>query len=442
MLKNIGGLQLLLGAAILISALFSACEKDPLPGTGIQNDSEQFELLEIDTFTIQARSIREDSLRSDNSNFGLFGSFNDPVFGTTQASFVSKFDLPEGSLDLSIVGNLRIDSAFLILNLVDYYGSDDPLNIEVYEMKELIEDSLVYYTNAEFETSGAPVGGISNHFPDFGNSLFVDGVEELPGIKIPLDSSFAAKILSFNEASYADNFSFQCDFNGLLVKNNNPFQAPEEGAVIRISPTSEFSRIELYFTDEFYAEDSLNEHFNLEFPIGAENQVINLIDHDYTRTEVEPKLDDFAAGEDALYLQSGAGVKCEINIPYLASLSELKPTVHKASLVFPVVNESSLYEIHSRLFLSTRDSAQQAQFLPVHLQEDFGGQYNASTLSYEFNVSKYVQGIIDGEFDSQEWILSDEVGYVSFSHNTVRTLLEGTEGAEKIQLKLTLSIPE
>ncbi|MDA9820788.1 hypothetical protein N9C06_07715, partial [Salibacteraceae bacterium] len=62
--------------------------------------------------------------------------------------------------------------------------------------------------------------------------------------------------------------------------------------------------------------------------------------------------------------------------------------------------------------------------------------------AYEFNVTKYVQGIIDGDYENKEWVLTDEAGYVTFSHNTFRTILEGSEGENRIKLNLTLSIPE
>jgi len=443
MFQKISGLQLLSGAAILFSSLFISCEKDSLVGTGIQNDAQKYEVLELDSFSIAAQTIREDSIRTDNSNYALLGTTYDQTFGTTSASFSTKFELPQGSLDLSVVKNLRIDSAFLFLTYFDYYGNlDDGQDLRVYELTEGIIDSLNYYSNQVIPTEFNQVGqNISSEGFKPTESRFVDGEEELPSLKIPLNSEFVKRLLSMDESAYADNGAFGEAFKGLQVRNENP--SSNTGAIFRFLPFSEFSRMKIYFTDEFYAVDSLNQHYNIEFPIGPSQDVVNTITHDeYSNSSVLSKLGSEEAGKDRVYVQSGGGLKVEINIPYLESLSSLKPTIHKASLVFPVVNETVDFPIHSRLFLSLQDSAQQAQFIPIYAAEPFGGSYNSSIQAYEFNVSKYVQGIIDGDYENKEWVLTDEAGYVTFSHNTFRTILEGSEGESRIKLNLTLSIPE
>lgn len=443
MFQKISGLQLLSGAAFLFSILFTSCEKDSIVGTGIQNDAQKYEILELDSFSIRAKTIREDSIRTDNSNYALLGATYDPTFGTTAASFSTKFVLPQGSLDLSVVKNLRIDSAFLFLAYFDYYGNlDDAQDLRVYELTEGIEDSLNYYSNQIIPTDPNEVGQniISDGFQP-NESRFVDGEEELPSLKIPLNSEFAQRLLSLDAGSYKDNEAFGEAFKGLQVRNQ--LTGTNTGAIFRFLPFSEFSRMKIYFTDEFYAVDSLNQHYNIEFPIGTNQDVVNTITHDdYANSSVLSSLNSEEAGRDRVYVQSGGGLKVEINIPYLGSLSSQRPTIHKASLVFPVVNETVDFPIHSRLFLSLQDSAQQAQFIPIYAAEPFGGSYNSSIQAYEFNVSKYVQGIIDGEYENKEWVLTDEAGYVTFSHNTFRTILEGSEGDNRIKLNLTLSIPE
>ncbi len=443
MLTKFIGLQPLTGAAILFSALFISCEKDSLVGTGIQNDAQKYDVFELDSFSIVAKSVREDSIRTDNSNYAILGATYDPVFGASLASFSTKFQLPEGSLDLGVVKNLRIDSAFLFLAYFDSYGNvEDLQDIRVYELEEALADSLNYYSNQIIQTSFDAVGqNVPSEGFDLTEFRMVDGEEELPSLKVRLDSDFAKRLLSMDASAYLDNEAFGTAFKGLQLRNNSV--STNTGAIFRFLPFSEFSRMKIYFTDEFYAVDSLNQHYNIEFPIGENQDIVNTFGHNnYMNSEVLSAFDSEEAGKDRLYVQSGGGIKVEINIPYLASLSELEPTVHKASLVFPVVNETVDFPIHSRLFLTTQDSANQAQFIPIYASESFNGSYNSDIQAFEFNVSRYVQGIIDGEYENKEWILSDEAGYISFSHNPFRTIIEGTEGENRIKLNLTLSIPE
>src|ERR1035437_4010104 len=73
-----------------ISILQTSCNKSSEVGLNVQPSTDLLYVNYIDTTALVTRTVREDSLRTDQyqilAGYGLLGKYVDPVFGTTTSS--------------------------------------------------------------------------------------------------------------------------------------------------------------------------------------------------------------------------------------------------------------------------------------------------------------------------------------------------------------------
>jgi hypothetical protein len=95
-----------------------------------------------------------------------------------------------------------------------------------------------------------------------------------------------------------------------------------------------------------------------------------------------------------------AGVQTVIKFPNLKeSLANKQIAINKAELIIPAVNGSYLIEgFTSKLTMASKNAVGEFQFLPDYFEGDshFGGNYDNTNNSYEFNITRYVQGLLNG----------------------------------------------
>src|SRR5688500_17524443 len=83
---NILWIGVLAGFMALVS-----CETSNDPNNGIIGVNDSLQLIFSDTTTLVAFIEKDDTLRTDNTDRGLLGTYWDPVFGRTTSSFYSSF---------------------------------------------------------------------------------------------------------------------------------------------------------------------------------------------------------------------------------------------------------------------------------------------------------------------------------------------------------------
>jgi len=124
----------------ILFALISlfACQKDPSDiGLSLQNENEIINGNIIDTVSLKAFTIKEDSLSSDERTYSLLGSFLDPIFGYSEASFITQMRLP--SSNASFGTNPVADSMVIYLDYRSYYGDTTiSQTFDVYEIEKSI----------------------------------------------------------------------------------------------------------------------------------------------------------------------------------------------------------------------------------------------------------------------------------------------------------------
>ncbi len=368
----------------LLVGLFFSCQKDPTTlGLDLQPDSDKINGISLDTSTVKAYFIKEDSLSTDERTYALLGSYNDPVFGYSNAAFMTQIRLSTSNVSF---GTLPVaDSIVLYLNYRSYYGDTNTTQtISVYEMdKDLFIDSS-YYSKLN------PSQYILNN-----TLLATKSYNPKPSgepLAIKLDSSLANKFLTATSTNLSTNVEFLKYFKGLYVKADS---TSSTGAIIYYDLLSISSKVTLYYSNQ--SGDSLK----FDFPINSSCARVNLFRHNYsTVPSLNTSIGDSLSSDTLLYLQGMSGLMAKIKIPYLSTLKDSATiAIVKAELIIPVEDfyDVTMYKTPAKLLLVSYNSSGTYDFLLDYFlgSSYFGGTYNESDKTYRFNISRYAQQLVD-----------------------------------------------
>lgn len=381
---------------LLIVSITSCHDEASELGLDIQPDKNKLGVVFTDTTTIISYSEIIDSVRSTKTSLSPLGSFLDPVFGTTTASFNTQFRLSKSAY--SFGENPTVDSLVLWLKPALTYGdSNAEIKIRVYELTEKIYIDSNYYSTTEIEHS--PVLLSVNAFvPNFNDSVTVG--EELlpPHNRIHLSNitnSFAQKLLSATDEEMSSADAFQNFFYGLRIEG---IPTSSGGQLASIDLLDDYSKMTIYYKNE--EEDSLK----YDYIINSNCARFNTFTHDYNTGHYYFKQQvvdgDTTLGRVISYVQPLSGVKTKVFFPYIKELFKDGPVViNEAKLIIPGVLESYEYGAPTSLVLAKATEDGSLVTLEDQLEgtEYYGGYYQSSTNGYFFRITNYLQNYLVSE---------------------------------------------
>ena len=197
-------LKNLIGAILLFSVIVWGCQKGDqslgvnlLPGVKILDTR-----YHQDKSSITTSILTDTKIRVDGSLNNLLGSFNDPVFGRTDASFAAQFRIP-GNPVFKVTAQL--DSIILRMYYQKHYG--DTLNtqtVNVYELNNSLNYNSIYLSSFNIKNlaSTEPIG-TGNFIPRFSADTTI-----LQVISVPLKNSFGNYLLGLDSLKMTSNESF------------------------------------------------------------------------------------------------------------------------------------------------------------------------------------------------------------------------------------------
>lgn len=311
---------------------------------GVQPAGDKLNVVYIDTCTLVAYTVKDDSIRTDNTVYNLLGSNNDPVFGKNTASFYSQVLL---STNNPIFGTALAPPIFdsLVLSLTYagvsciYGDTNSPMTVKVYQLAQPISNDSAYFSNRDFLTTGSPLA-VKTFVPHPRDSVIIGTDTMAPQLRIPLSKSL---LNSFSSASattiFANNTNFLQFFNGIYVT-----AAPASGAgsIISFDLLNPNSEITLYYHNS-------TDTSSFSFVMGNGNaERINHFNHtkyyyasSYLRSELTR--DSIKNGNKVLYMQSMAGLRVRIEYPYIKNLAKNgRIAINKAQLVIPVDDSTDI----------------------------------------------------------------------------------------------------
>ena len=431
--------------SLLIVFIVASCKKDPYElGLDLLPPNDTLYVDLFDTVTVQAFSVIEDSVRSDEMSSLVLGSILDPVFGKTTASFYSQFFLSSEQIDFGI--NPQLDSLVLILYYETSYGDTNTLQqVRVFEMSnDLILDSS-YYSNQSVGTYGLELANMT-YMPRPHDSVIIWGKPVAPHLRINLSNQtnyLGNKILFAPDNILSSNVEFIRFMKGLFVEAT---PVSSRGALVNYESTYGLSKLVLYFHNEDKG-DSL--HFDM--PIYSIAARFNTFDH-HGYLDASPELkqqvlyNDTALGKNRLYLQTMGGVKIKIRLPYIRSLNDLGPiAINSAVLTFRSPDSDTTWQPPPQLAMYKVDTAGKLGVIIDELDgiDYFGGTYNKEDRAYWFRLTRHIQRLLISDTLENYDLYVYASSPLSRAPFTNRVILNGTDpffspsAGDNLKLKIT-----
>ncbi len=407
-IRIISGSQFLI--FFFIYAVFISCNKNEEIGSQIQPTENLLGVTFQNSIPISAHSVKEDSVRTDETILNMIGSYKDSIFGFTSAGMYTQFRLTTSAVSFGT--NPVCDS--IVLSLAyngGFYGdTSSPMTLNIYEIAESFNIENSYYSNARL---GVYKTDLANYTfkPDLKDSVKVDSTKYAPHLRVKLNKSIGDKIIAAS-GSYelTDNTTFLNFFKGLYISTK---KVSSKGSIIYINPTSSISKLRIYYHND---ADTLS--YNLV--INENCARFNTFDHDnytYAVDTLKKQIlkGDTVLGDNKLYLQAMAGTKIRLKFPnavnpvFYENTPINKIAINKAELVINV-DQSTINSLAppSILSLAVVNNDDTYSFLPdvVYGESYFGGTYSSTTHQYRFNISKYFQNaLLNGSFDDNGLVI-------------------------------------
>ncbi|MFM7217353.1 MAG: DUF4270 domain-containing protein [Bacteroidota bacterium] len=373
---------------LLIVVLFLGfgCKDPDELGLEVLPESDQLGMVKTDTFTVLARTVKEDSLRSDELSTQLVGSYVDPEFGLSEAEAYAQV-LLQGTPNFSSLA--VTDSLVLRLFYKGYYG--DTNSQQVLSVNRLTEDLSIdstYFSNRSFATETTPLGSITFQ-PRPNTKVVVDSDTVAPQIRISLSQVLADSIVSLNGSdTLATNEAWTSFFKGIKLSTNTA-SGISNGCISYFDLFG--SRMTLYYRDTINIQKTYTWALT-----GAKT---NLFRHDYTGSTLDAQLRDSSYTDSLVAVQAMAGVKTRIDIPHLSHLKDSgNVVVNRAELKITLkAGSSTTYPAPSSMIIVALDSAGTSYFPADYFESSsfFGGSVSGQT--YTFNLTRQINRILSGQ---------------------------------------------
>jgi hypothetical protein len=421
-------------ALLLAGAMtFAACSEPDSLGIEVQPQGDQPGVYFTDTVTIIASTVREDTLRSDEaiSAFNLAGSYTDPVFGMSAASFYTQFRLPNNNTNFTFGTSPTLDSVVLTLAYADFYGDTlSPLFMEVLQLDSDLYYDTTYYTNDVIATSTSLfAANIEVHPKD---SVEISGIQRSPHLRLRLPDQWGTDFINSGNINFLNNTTFTNYFKGLHVRTN-VVNGSGQGLIVSFNLQGSMSKLTFY-----YKNTTSTTTIAANFEVNAECPRFNHFEHDYTVATFGNTFP--IAGNDKLYIQSMAGLKVRFQFPFIKNFNSKGPvSINKAELVIPVEDNGKPFTNHQALLTFGVDEKGAEAIIPDLLESSsyYGGTFSTIDNTYKFNIARYVQRLISGKIQTDYGLSLVSSGG---SVNAFRSIVPGTTASgNRFKLKLTYS---
>ncbi len=409
---------------LVIFILLSCKKRESNVGSGVLDTNELLGSAQIDTFQLTTFSIEEDSVISDNPAFALLGSYNDPVFGTVNASFYTQLRLSGLNPNFGDPSTISIDSVVLGLEYAGYYGEFSPQTVEVYQMTESIDIDSTYYSFTTKSTSSVdlvePGYGTFKPNPEGITVIGKDTVDTQ--LRIKLKNSLGLKLITdaSTGADFSSNENFLNYFKGLHVKVNNGPQASGKGGVFYFNINDPLSKLTIYYTQS-------GNQKTFDFLINSECADFNHVKVNNSDKPVEKVVNDTISGQKEYYSQAFK-TRAVVRIPGMKKIPS-NAIIHKAQLILPTQYQTGAkYLPPDQLSVAIKTEGKLSGI-------GVFGLYDYALKHYTIDVRTYLQALVSKQVETDELILSPRL----FITSADRVIFNGPTTINKKKPKLIVT---
>lgn len=421
-------LKNLLIALCFLIVVSSCKKKDSSVGIGTLDETEILNGITVDTFDLITYTVEEDSLITDNGPNGLLGSYNDPKFGTFNASVYTQLRIGTVNPNFGNISSIIMDSVVLALEYAGYYGDQSTQTFEVYELNEDLYIDSTYYsftTKSIKPTNLVPFGkGVITPKPTEPTIVGGDTVEAQ--LRIHLDTNFAKALIAeaaSGSTTFANNENFVNFFKGIHIKTNNGFQAPGVGAALYVKLNDPSSKITMYFR-----QDGIFKTFDLL--LNASCADFTHVDINSTGTSVENVVLNNSLGKNEFYAQA-LKHRAVVKIPGLNNLPQ-KTIIHKAELSLPIQYQTG-YRYKPGVGVSVATKVKSTDNFYTSLSTL--GEYSDVKKLFFVDIRSYAQSIVAGDLENTGLVISPRF----FINSAERIVFNGLNTTNKVKPKLILT---
>ena len=395
---------------------------------------------------IKAYTVTDGNQRTDEPEFNLLGTFNDPLLGKTTADFALQFRIasfPDHSKAA------QPDSLVLSFVYKEIYGDKvTPQKFKVYELASDLSLDDKYYQDVNLKSLAKPeVLAEKIYLPKFkldsltntyGSTKKDPKDTVIQTIAIKLNASLLTKLWAADSLTMSSNDRFTKFFKGLYLEVGDLNQG---GTLMKVYTTALGSELVMHYHNS--AEDSLTYRYGIN-----ENAArVSHFTHDYSKTAFAANLDKMDVQDSLIYLQTTGGLRTKILIPDLGTWKDSTDfAINKAELIFalePELSDTTKYPPVEQLVLSAigvDKYGNEIKYLPSDFtfsQAYYGGVYNHKDRTYRFNIANHLQEVIDGKKGRENY--GFYLATSKPSSTLGRVILKGTKSKTGIKLDVVYS---
>ncbi len=437
---------------------FWSCTNDPgkLGLDLLPNDDLVVVGRVIDT-DIQSYTASDQIQRTDESSFNLLGTFNDPVFGKTNADFACQYRLT-GYPGFSKIE--QIDSLILYFAYYEIYGETvTPQHLKVYELATDIRFDDKFYQNIDLKSMAKtevlaekiyiPKFRLDSLSNKYGSTKKIPKDTVVQVISFKMNSYLINKLLAADSLTNSDNVLFIDYFKGLYIEASDQSQ---EGTLMKILGAGKKLSPAMVM---YYHKDNDTTKYNFAYASNTSASRVSRFVHDYSTTSFAVNLNSELVQDSLIYVQTTGGIRSKINIPNLGIWSKMIPemandpdtthlTINKAELIFKLDTAFSqpwLYKPSEQLVLAAiakNEMGQDSTYLPsdhTYSAAYYGGTYNIIDKTYRFNIAQHIQDIINKKTGKENNGFYLETAYKNSTSR--RAVLKGATSKTGIRLEIT-----
>jgi len=358
-----------------------------------------------------------DSVFVYKSDIHVVGQINnDPVFGkTSAATYVELMPTFFKYFFPAVKDSLYLDSVVFVAKVNNYWGdTTQNIQLNVHEispseklLNNLANRDTVYNNRKQFALVNPPLGTKTVDPRRLFDSVYAFKEQAKAQLRIKLDNSLGNRLLKVFDSTnaYASDTAFRNSFSGYAITAN-----PSTGnGLIGLNLTDTSTKIALYYR---YTKNGIRDTVVSYYRMITSCQAANYIHRDYsTVPALTNSLNNSPAADSIVYLQTSPGIGTRITIPGLTGMSNR--IVHRAELQIEQVPGNSATDglfTPPLVFLNAFNDTSKQFYIPYDVEtgfsgvqnyNDFGGvpvrktdAFGNQVYSYNFNISRYVQGIV------------------------------------------------
>lgn len=408
--------------------LLACKKKDQMLGKDLLGTNNYLNGITTDTFYLSTSAVLEDSMITDNAANVVLGSYNDPKFGTFNASFYTQIRLAGINPNFGDASTIVIDSFMLGLEYAGYYGSLSAQTFEVFELTEALNNDSTYYqftTKSYANTSLIPVGN-EVITPDPLNYTIIGDDSVQAQLRLPLDTNLARQFITeatSGSTTFSSNANFQSYFKGLYVRTNNGVQGSGQGGVYYFNLNDPGTKLTIYYHQGGTAK-------TYDFLMNSTCADFSHVTVNRAGTAAEQVINNPSLGLQEFYAQA-FGVRARIVIPGLNQFTS-NQLIHRAEIHLPVQFQfGSKYKPGANITFATKKTAASNGYINTGVL----GAYSESKKEFSADVKQYVQAVINHDVENTGLIVSPRY----FINSAERIIFNGPNTINKMRPKIIIT---